>query len=168
MERCGARPVRLLSFHETAASEAELDVLDPAGTYTLRFTQTGVPEWVIPMALKVRTLACAEDCELRRGAGGGSGAGFYASDGLFTNGGEGDLISVILTSSGRCRLPSPRGLHPDRLKPSDTSVVIPTGTLSANRTYRAELLFGKSFYSSTNTVPKMFGYAYRLPRPVSR
>ncbi|MFO1459023.1 MAG: Ig-like domain-containing protein [Verrucomicrobiota bacterium] len=154
----------LLSFHETAASEAELDVLDPAGTYTLRFTQTGVPEWVIPMALKVSdTPPVPKIVNYVEAQAVDPARDFTLRWTPFTNGGEGDLISVILTSDqGDVVFQAPEVCIPIALKPSDTSVVIPTGTLSANRTYRAELLFGKSFYSSTNTVPKMFGYAYRL------
>lgn len=45
---------------------------------------------------------------------------------------------------------------------TDTSIVIPSETLQPNRTYNAQLLFGKFFYSSTNAVPEMSGYGFRI------
>ena len=154
----------LLSFYETAASEAELDIMDPAGTYTLRFTQTGVPEWVIPMNLKASdTPPVPKIVNYTEAQSVDPAQNFTLRWTSFSNGVEGDLISVFLSSDqGDVVFQAPEACIPIPLKPSDTSVVIPAGTLLPNHTYHAELLFGKSFYASTNTVPKMYGYAYRL------
>ncbi|MBL9176132.1 MAG: Ig-like domain-containing protein [Verrucomicrobiales bacterium] len=157
-------PSGFFSFYETAASEAELDALDPAGTYSLRFTQTGVPEWVIPMNLKASdTPPIPKIVNFTEAQSVNPAQDFTLRWTSFSNGAEGDLIHVLLYSDqGDVVFQAPEFCIPIPLKPTDTSVVVPAGTLSGNRTYNAELLFGKSFYSSTNTVPKMYGYAYRL------
>jgi hypothetical protein len=83
--------------------------------------------------------------------------------GSFSNGDADDLISVFLFyEDGRVVFQAPDYCLPLPLLPTDSSVVIPANTLIKDRTYSAELLMGKSFYSSTNTFPEMSGYGYRL------
>lgn len=152
------------SFYETAATEAAMDAAYPPGTYTLRFTQTGLPERVVAMNMtesdvppiptianfaEAQAVDASQDFSLRWGS--------------FSNGDSDDLISVFLfNEDGKVVFQAPDYCLPLPLLPTDTSIVIPANTLIKDRTYSAELLMGKSFYSSTNTFPEMSGYGYRL------
>lgn len=154
----------LISYYEVKPTEAALDAAFPVGTYTLRFTQTGLPEHVIAMNMTasdlppVPTLAnytAAQSIEASRN--------FTLSWKPFSNADADDLISLLLyNDEGGVVFQAPDYCLPIPLKPTETSVVIPADTLIKDHTYNGELLFGKSFYSSTNTVPEMWGYGYRL------
>lgn len=152
------------SFYETSPTEAAMDAAYPPGTYTLRFTQAGLPERVVAMNMtesdvppipmianfaEAQAVDASQDFSLRWGS--------------FSNGDSDDLISVFLfNEDGKVVFQAPDYCLPLPLLPTDTSVIIPANTLIKDRTYSAELLMGKSFYSSTNTFPDMSGYGYRL------
>ena len=153
-----------VSFYDVLDSEAALEAAYPPGTYTVRFTQTGLPEWVVPMTMNAadvppvpkvvnydaaQSVAAAEDFTLRWNA--------------FSNATTNDLISLFLyNEEDEVVFQAPEFCIPRRLVATDTSIVIPSETLQPNRTYNAQLLFGKFFYSSTNAVPEMSGYGFRI------
>lgn len=152
------------SYYETFSTEAAMDAAFPPGTYTVRFTQTGLPERVVAMPMtasdvppiptitnfaEAQAVDPTQDFTLRWGS--------------FSNADADDLISVFLfNEDGRVVFQAPDFCLPLPLLATDTSVVISANTLVKDRTYSAELLFGKSFYSSTNTFPEMSGYGFRL------
>lgn len=157
-------PSVVLSYYEVLPTEADLETAFPTGSYQLRLLQTGLPEWVIDMQLnagdlppvpKVLNFAEAQQVDASRD--------FSLRWTSFANGDGDDLISIFISSAdGDVVFQAPNFCIPIPLTPADTSVVIPADTLVPNRNYKAELLFGKSFYGSTNTIPQMTGYGFRL------
>lgn len=149
----------LLQAYWILETEAEFDAEFPPGSYTLRFTQTGRPEWTIPMNLpaasppvpKVANYAAAQQIE--------AGADFTLQWNAFTGASANDFISMYISdNAGHILFQAPNLCLPRELPVTATSIVIPANTLQANRTYSAEILFGQSFYFSTNTIPEMHGY----------
>lgn len=149
----------LLQAYWILETEAELDAEFPPGSYTLRFTQTGRPEWAIPMAVpansppvpKVVNFGAAQQIEV--------GADFTLQWNAFTGAAANDFISMYISdNAGHILFQAPNLCIPRELPVTATSIVIPANTLQADRTYSAEILFGQSFYFSTNTIPEMHGY----------
>ncbi len=68
---------------ETYTSEAAVEAARPQGSYTLRFTQTGEPERVIPMNLPAPPWCRPQDRELCRGASDRCDEGFHTAMELF-------------------------------------------------------------------------------------
>jgi hypothetical protein len=148
----------LFTFSETAETESALDTAYPSGSYTLRFTQTGQPERVIPMTMpatkppvpkienftEAQAVNAAQDFTLRWGAFTGAAANDY-------------LRLMISDDPGTTVFQAPDYCVPRTLAVTATSIVIPANTLQTNKTYTASLSFGAFFHFSTNAVPEMSG-----------
>ncbi len=143
---------------ETPATAAAPDAAYPAGTYTLRFTQTGQPERVIAMNMpaaqppvpkianyvEAQSINATQDFTLRWGA--------------FTGATASDFLSLTITDSqGRVVFMAPDRCVPRELPVTATSVVLPANTLQAGKVYEGDLAFSRVFYFSTNTVATMAG-----------
>ena len=146
------------SIRETATNEAKLDASFPAGSYTLRFTQSGQPERSIALAVpavptpvpRVTNLADAQTIDPKQD--------FALRWNLFSAAGSGNYVVLLLADSrGNTVFMAPNPCIPRPLAPTATSIVIPANTLAAGATYSGLLQFGKTFYSSTNAVPNMWG-----------
>lgn len=149
----------MFMFNDSPGTEAVLDALYPAGNYTLRFTQTGQPERVIAMSMpataipvpkvanytEAQSIIAAQDFTLRWNAFTGAGASEY-------------IVLTITDLQGHVVFNAPDPCVPRELPVSATSIVIPANTLPNNQTLRGMLAFGRTFYSSTNTVADMAGF----------
>jgi hypothetical protein len=147
---------QIYEFHPT---ETALNTAVPAGDYVLRFTQSGQPEYVIPMLLpaefppmpKILNFPATQDID--------PGLDFTLQWNGIPNAGTNDHISMFIgDGKGAVLYYAPDACIPRPLPASATSMVIPAGTLKTNGTYNVELLFGRLFYHSTNAVPLMAGF----------
>jgi hypothetical protein len=149
-----------LSFTSSTATEAALNTDYPTGSYTLRFTQTGQPERIIPMTMpaasvvpvpKVANYAAAQAVNAAQA--------FTLQWNAFTDATASDYISLTITDgTGGFLFQAPDLCVPRELPVTATSIVIPANTLPANKTLSATLGFGRTTYSSTNAVPEMSGF----------
>lgn len=135
-------------------TEAALDAAYPAGTYTLRFMQTGEPERVIPMSLPASGPPVPKIANYTAAQTVNAGQDFTLQWNSFAGAGVDDFIFLTITDVD---FEAPDPCVPRELLVADTSIVIPAGTLQSNQTYQAFLSFQNSFYQSTNTVPEMSG-----------
>jgi hypothetical protein len=145
-------------FSTNPPTEAALDSAYPAGSYTLRFTQTGQPERVIAMNMpalgapvpKIANFSAAQSVDATQD--------FTLNWGAFTSAGTNDYINLFVSDDlGDVVFQAPDPCVPRNLLPTATSIVIPANALKTNQTYLATLAFGHVFYFSTNAVPQMFG-----------
>jgi hypothetical protein len=145
-------------FSTNPPTEAALDSAYPAGSYTLRFTQTGQPERVIAMNMpalgapvpKIDNFSATQSVDATQD--------FTLNWGAFTGAGANDYISLVVSDDlGGVVFQAPDLCVPRILLVTATSIVIPANTLNTNQTYTATLAFGRVFYFSTNAVPQMVG-----------
>lgn len=147
------------SYFRTFDSQAELDAAFPAGNYTLRFTQTGQAERVIPMNVPATRPPVPKIINFEATQSWDATQPFTLQWTPFVGAtGNDQLFLVISDDSGDVVFQAPDFCVPRELPLNATSLVIPANTLSANETYTAQLYFTKSFYFSTNTVPDMSGF----------
>lgn len=148
-----------LTFNDTPATEAALDAAYPAGNYTLRFTQTGQPERVIPMTLPAANVPVPKIANFAAAQAVNAAQDFTLSWNAFTGAGTGDYISLTITDGqGNVLFQAPNPCVPRELAVTATSIVIPANTLQTNKLYSGTLAFERNFYSSTNAVPDMAGF----------
>jgi len=148
-----------LYYTESFATEAALETAYPAGSYVLRFTQTGLAERVIPMTITAGTLPVPKIANFAEAQAVNAGQDFTLRWNAFTGAGAQDSLSVFISDGmGNVVFQAPDRCVPRELPVTATSIVIPAGTFQSNRTYSASLNFSKVFYASTNTVPEMGGY----------
>jgi hypothetical protein len=147
-------------FFEEFDEESALDTAYPAGAYTLRFTQSGEPERVVPMSMPANNVPvpkiqnydaaqqinAAEDFTLQWNSFTGADPG---EDFLVLTIFDSELAEVVFQAPDFCL--------PRELAVTATSVVIPSGTLVDGRTYSGSLSFGRGFHISTNDIPDMAG-----------
>jgi hypothetical protein len=146
-------------FSTNPPTQAALDSAYPAGSYTLRFTQTAQPERVITMDMpafnspvpKIANFSAAQAVDATQD--------FTLNWGPFTGAGANDFISLVVSDDlGGVAFQAPDLCVPRNLLVTATSIVIPARALKTNQTYMAALSFGRIFYFSTNAVPQMAGY----------
>ncbi len=148
-----------LTFSDTPATDAALDAAYPAGNYTLRFTQTGQPERVIPMTMPAASVPVPKIANFAAAQAVNAAQGFTLSWNAFTGAGASDYLSLTITDGlGNLLFQAPNPCVPRELPVTATSIVIPANTLETNKSYSAMLAFGRTFYSSTNAVPEMAGF----------
>jgi hypothetical protein len=148
-----------LSFSDTPASEAALDAAYPAGSYTLRFTQTGQPERVVAMTMPALVVPVPKVANFAAAQAINAAQDFSLSWNVFTGAGASDYLSLTITDGvGNILFQAPDPCVPRPLPASATSIVIPANTLPANQTLTGSLSFGRAFYSNTNAVPEMAGF----------
>ncbi len=146
-------------YFQAFDSQAELDAAFPAGTYTLRFTQTGQAERVIPMNVPAGRPPLPKITNFEATQTWDATQPFTLQWTPFVGAtGNDQLFLLISDDSGDVMFQAPDFCVPRELPLNATSIVIPANTLSANQTYTAQLYFTKSFYFSTNTVPDMSGF----------
>lgn len=144
---------------EAFDTAAELETAFPPGGYTLRFTQTGQPERVIPMNLPATFAAVPKITNFPEAQGVNAGQDFTLQWNAFSGAAAEDFISLLISDDvGEVVFQAPDSCVPRELPATATSIVIPAGTFQTNRIYNAQLSFGRSFYFSTNTVTEMAGY----------
>ena len=145
-------------FSTNPPTQAALDSAYPAGSYTLRFTQTGQPERVIAMTIpalgppvpKIANFSAAQAVDATQD--------FTLNWGPFTGAGANDFIDLVVSDDlGGVAFQAPDLCVPRNLLVTATSITIPASTLKTNQTYMATLSFGHVFYFSTNAVPQMAG-----------
>lgn len=149
-----------LMYFDTPASEAALDAAYPAGSYTLRFTQTGQPERVIPMTLGNANPPVPKVANYTEAQSVNAAQNFTLRWNAFTGVSGQDAISLVVvnTNSGVVVFQAPDLCVPRELPATATSIVIPAGTLASSQTYLATLTFNRVGYSQTNAVPQMAGF----------
>ena len=147
------------SLIETPTSEAALNTAFPAGNYTLRFTQTSQPERVISMTMTATAPPVPKIVNFTETQAVNAAADFTLRWNGIPGAGTDDQLSIFITdTTGNVLFQAPDPCFPRVLPVTATSVVIPANTLPPNQTFSATLLFGHSFYRSTNAVPEMAGF----------
>lgn len=148
-----------LLYTATPASESALNTAYPAGGYTLRFTQTGQAERVIPMTMPAFSSPVPKLANFTSAQSVNAGQDFTLNWNSFTGASGSDRLSLMITDSkGKVVFQAPDLCVPRPLAATATSIQLPANTLASNQTYTATLAFQKVFYASTNTVPQMAGY----------
>jgi hypothetical protein len=141
------------------STEAALEVDYPDGSYTLRFTQSGRPEWVIPMTMPPSGPPVPKIANYLEAQSVDPAQEFTLFWGEFTGAGVNDFISLTLSDAiGRVVFQAPNLCLDRELPNTAISVVIPADTLVLDQTYNGNLTFSRTFYFSTNTVPEMSGF----------
>jgi len=147
------------TLHESYPTEAALESADPPGTYTMRFTQTGQTERVIPMNMPMIPTSVPMIANYTEAQAIDSTQSFTLRWNSFTPQGAGAFINVVITDQfGNLIFQAPNPCVPRTLAPTATSVAIPANYFRPGLTYNGLLSFGLNFYNSTNAVPQMFGY----------
>jgi hypothetical protein len=148
-------------YFEDFDEESALDAAYPAGTYTLRFTQTGQSERVIPMSVPLNNVPVPKIQNYDEAQQIPAAADFTLRWNSFT-GADPDEDFLILTifdsDLGEVVFQAPDFCLPRELAVTATSVVIPAGTLVDGRTYSGNLSFSRGFHMSTNDIPEVAGY----------
>ena len=153
-----ALQVGVFRLPETYPSQAALDAARPAGNYLLHFTQTGVPERVIPMALpamptlvpKVANYADAQVIDATKD--------FTLQWNAFSPRPANSVVRLVIVDEFANRIfLAPNSCVPRTLDPAGTSIVIPANYLRPGFRYQGVLVFGFNFYSSTTDVAGMTG-----------
>jgi hypothetical protein len=146
------------SFFASAATRAALNIKYPAAEYTLRFTQVGQPERVIPMTFPVDGEIVPKILNFTEAQTVNPAADFTLRWNQFLNTTASNYLSVIVIDpQSRIVFRAPNPCVPRPLAPTDTSVVIPAHLLQTNTTYTAYLQFGNQFYYDTNSFVSMTG-----------
>lgn len=139
---------------ESTNDLSKLDALFPAGSYT--FAVTGTPNQTVTANLPANTLPNAPHLSNYTAAQTiNAGANFTLTWDPFIGGPPEEAISVeILDSLQRVvfELTNAAGC-PRLLLGTDTSVIVPGGTLSSNQTYTLRLMFVKNATFDTNSHP---------------
>jgi hypothetical protein len=148
----------MLFYFETLSSDAALEAAYPNGSYTLRFTQTGEAERVIPMNMDASQPVIPRIANFAQTQSVNAHQDFSLEWNSFAGARAEDSIHLkISETTGSTVFEAPDLCVPRELPVTATSILIPAETLQANRTYNAVLTFGRFFYASTNTVPEMAG-----------
>lgn len=147
----------LFFLNEEFATEAAQTTAFPAGTYTLRFTQTGSPERVIPINLPTGILPIPRIANYSAAQSINATTSFTLRWDALTGAGAEDYLQVSILDGTEEVFMAPDFCVPRELPVTATSVEIPAGTLQPGRTYGASLSFGRLTYDSTNAVPRMSG-----------
>lgn len=151
------------SFFATFDTEEELLESYPDGVYTERFTQTGLPERVVPIQAGVEFPPVPKIANFTEAQSVPSTQPFVLRWEAFTGAGGDDFITLFIADeAGPVVFQAPNPCVPIELKPTDTSVVVPQNTLQTGRTYFAELMFAKSFLFTTNAFPTMYGFGFNF------
>ena len=156
------------SFAYFASFETEAEMLQeyPAGTYTERFTQTGLPERVVPIQAHIDFPPIPKIANFAEAQAVNPQQAFTLQWVAFTGASGNDFISMYIYDEEDVSRPvvfqAPDPCVPLELEPTDTSIVLPPNTFQTGRSYVGELLFGKSFLYSTNTFPMMYGYGFNF------
>jgi hypothetical protein len=146
-------------YSATADLESELEAAYPAGSYAVRFTQTGEPQRVINMTMPANNVPVPKIQNFPEAQAIDAAQDFILRWNSFTGATEDDFLSISVSEEeGDVVFEAPDLCLPRELAVTATSVVIPAGTLVDGQTYTATLLFGKVFYASTNAVPEMSGF----------
>ncbi len=152
-----------LAFYEDFTNSAALDAAYPAGTYTLRFTQSGQPERQISLPMPASAPPVPKIANYDAAQTINPALDFTLQWNTFTGAAGLDSISLSIVetnlSGETVVFQAPDMCVPRELPVTSTSIVIPAGTLQANRTYQASLTFSKLGYAATNAVPDMAGAA---------
>ncbi len=151
-------PFLMLFLLDEAATAAELDTAYPGGTYTMRFTQTGLPERVVSMNLPAATPPVPKIANYAAGQAIDPAADFTLQWGAFTGAGADDGISLTIMDGANLVFSAPDPCVPRELVATATSILIPANTLQISKIYQCDLNFGRQFYLSTNAYPMMVGY----------
>jgi hypothetical protein len=147
------------NYSEQADTESALESAYPAGTYTIRFNQTGQPERVIPMNMPPTPAAIPKIANFSDAQSVNAAEPFTLQWNAFAPAGQRAYIMLILSDElGNVVFMAPNPCIPRTLEPSATSIVVPANTFKPGSTYNGILQFGITFYSSTNTIPQMAGY----------
>lgn len=147
-------------YLESADNAAALDVAFPAGAYVLNFTNSGAGPRQINMTMpassghavpKIANFAAAQTIN--------PASAFTLQWNAFSIPAPNGFISMyIADTNSHVVFQAPNPCEQRELNPTDTSIVIPAGTLQSNKTYTASIIFGNNFYYSTNAVPQMYGF----------
>ncbi|MCW5556916.1 MAG: hypothetical protein KIT22_03610, partial [Verrucomicrobiae bacterium] len=149
----------LVTLLASEATEEDLERAFPPGNYTLRFTQTDLPEWTVPLAMpaapspvpRIVNFNAAQDLD--------ASEEFTLEWEPFTSRGPGAFIRLIITDPlGNLVYLSPNPCVPRTLDPGATSVTIPTNYFQAGVAYEGVLVFASPFLESAGTIPQMTGY----------
>jgi hypothetical protein len=145
-------------FSTNSPTEAAFDSAYPAGSYTLRFTQTGQPERVIAMTMSALGPPVPKIANFPAAQAVDAAQDFTLNWGAFTGASANDYINLVVSDDlGGVAFQAPDLCVPRNLLVTATSIVVPANTLKTNQTYMATLSFGRLFYFSTNAVPQMVG-----------
>ncbi|HAB17669.1 MAG TPA: Ig-like domain-containing protein [Verrucomicrobiota bacterium] len=149
-----------LQYYDIFDTAAELEAAHPPGPHTLRFTQTGQPERVIPMNVTADAPPVPRVTNFEAAQAITATQDFTLQWEPFANAAGNDFMSMYISDDHSIPFQAPNLCIPRPLPVTSTSIVVPANTLVAERSYTAEILFGKAFYFSTNTVTDMYGYGY--------
>jgi hypothetical protein len=147
----------LFFLNEEFATEADQTAAFPAGNYTLRFTQIGSPERVIPIHLPTGILPIPRIANYTDAQSINATASFTLRWDALTGAGAEDYLQLTILDGSDEVFIAPDYCLPRELPVTATSIDIPAGTLQPGRTYDASLSFGRLTYESTNAVPRMSG-----------
>lgn len=148
-----------LQSSERAGTEAALDAIAPPGPYTLRFTQSGLPERTVEIDVPTNRPPVPRITNFEAAQSIDANADFVLAWNGIPDAGVRDSISLtVVGADGRIVFLAPDPCVPLELPASATSVVIPARTLPTNSLASATLVFNRVFYFSTNDVPKMSGF----------
>lgn len=149
----------VFQFSQSFNTQAALDAAYPAGNYSLRFSQTGLPERVISINVPAEVPPIPKISNFASTQAWNAAQDFTLQWNVFTGAADQDYLSLFLSDSeGEVIFQAPDACVPRELPVSATSIVIPASTLAPNQTYTGQIIFGNTFYSSTNTVPQMSGF----------
>jgi hypothetical protein len=146
-------------FSDNRDTAAQLNAAYPGGAYTLRFTQTGVPERVVSVTFPNATPPTPKIANFAEAQAVNASQPFTLRWNTFTGAGADDALVLSISDESQEVFSAPDPCVPRELPVTATSIVIPANTLSSNKTYRATLSFGDLVYFSTNAFPNMSGFA---------
>lgn len=144
-------------------TKAELDSKYPGGTYTLTFytVHNGIrtanlslpPSDQYPSTPTIANFTEAQSINPSNN--------FTLRWNTFTGGTTNDFISLeIETQNGNEVFHSPHWLEPNRLRGTDTSVLIPANTLSPGKVYNCNLIFAKITSTNVTSYPDVTGAVF--------
>ncbi|MBI2924076.1 MAG: Ig-like domain-containing protein [Verrucomicrobia bacterium] len=142
-----------------AATEAALEADYAAGSYTVRFNQTGQPERVIAMAMPATPAVIPKIVNYAEAQTIDATKDFTLQWNSFSPQGPGAFIRLIISDElGNLIFMAPNPCVPRTLDPTATSIVIPANYFIPGVNYRGLIQFGLEFYNSITEVPQMAGY----------
>jgi len=148
-------------FFESFTTEAALEGARPAGSYTLRFSQTGQPERVISMTMPATPAAIPKIANYAEAQTIDATKDFTLRWNALSPQGAGAVVRLVITDEFANRIfLAPNACVPRTLDPAATSIVIPANYLRPGFYYQGQLLFSLNFYSSTTDVAQMTGNGF--------
>jgi len=140
------------------ATEADLDRAFPPGDYILRFTQTGLPEWIVPLKMPTAPSRVPRIVNFDAAQNLDATNEFTLEWEPFTAQGPAPFLQLIITDPlGNLVYLAPNPCVPRNLDPSATSVTIPSHSFRPGVAYEGALVFGSVFFEATGTIPQMTG-----------